>query len=119
MVSVPIATGAVKQVFGELDPMYEDVGLTLDLSRWGVFMKVIVPMTYRELLSSFMIAWNRVVSEFGSIVCGEFTTVQLRLPITSTHMVYLRGLRITHGAWLRIGLLYNLDCDAGPSGNNR
>ena len=75
VVSAPIATGAVKQVFDELDPTYEDVGLTLGLSRWGVFMRVVVPMTYRELLSSFMIAWGRAISEFGSIVILTYYVV--------------------------------------------
>jgi ABC-type sulfate transport system, permease component len=37
VVSAPIATGAIKQVFDELDPTYEYVGLTLGLSQWGCF----------------------------------------------------------------------------------
>jgi len=75
VVSAPIATGAIKQVFDELDPTYEYVGLTLGLSQWGVFMRVVVPMTHRELLSSFMIAWGRAVSEFGSIVILAYYVV--------------------------------------------
>ena len=75
VVSAPIATGAIKQVFDGLDPTYEYVGLTLGLSQWGVFMRVVVPMTHRELLSSFMIAWGRAVSEFGSIVILAYYVV--------------------------------------------
>ncbi|WP_237699683.1 ABC transporter permease subunit [Vulcanisaeta moutnovskia] len=68
VVSAPIAVGAMKQVFDELDPTYEYAGLTLGLSQWGVFAHVVVPMTFRELVSSFLMTWGRAISEFGSIV---------------------------------------------------
>ena len=68
IVSAPIAIGAIRQVFDEVDPVYEYVGLTLGLSQWGVFTRVIIPMTRKELASSFLLAWGRSISEFGSIV---------------------------------------------------
>lgn len=68
IVSAPITIGAIRQVFDEIDPVYEYVGLTLGLSQWGVFVRVIIPMIRRELVSSFLLAWGRSISEFGSIV---------------------------------------------------
>lgn len=70
IVSAPITIGgALRQVFDNLDPVYEYVGLTLGLSQWGgVFMRVVIPMTRKELISSFLLAWGRSISEFGSIV---------------------------------------------------
>lgn len=75
VVSAPIAVGSIRQVFDELDPTYEYVGLTLGLSRWGVFTRVVIPMTFRELLTSFLMAWGRSMSEFGSIVILAYYVV--------------------------------------------
>ncbi|MFB6470716.1 MAG: ABC transporter permease subunit [Vulcanisaeta sp. AZ3] len=75
VVSAPIAVGAIRQVFNELDPTYEYVGLTFGLSWWGVFIRVIIPMTYRELLTSFLMAWGRSISEFGSIAILAYYVV--------------------------------------------
>ncbi|WP_425358364.1 ABC transporter permease subunit [Vulcanisaeta distributa] len=68
IVSAPITIGALRQVFDGLDPVYEYVGLTLGLSQWGVFLRVVIPMARRELISSFLLSWGRSISEFGSIV---------------------------------------------------
>ncbi|WP_446752004.1 ABC transporter permease subunit [Vulcanisaeta sp. JCM 16161] len=75
VVSAPITIGAIRQVFDNLDPVYEYVGLTLGLSQWGVFMRVVIPMTRRELVSSFLLAWGRSISEFGSIVILTYYVV--------------------------------------------
>lgn len=67
VVSAPIAVGSMKQVIDGVDAIYEDAALTLGLTRWSTFTRVVIPMVRRELVTSYLLAWSRSISEFGSI----------------------------------------------------
>ncbi|WP_238375168.1 ABC transporter permease subunit [Vulcanisaeta thermophila] len=67
VVSAPIAIGSMKQVIDGVDVVYEELALTMGLTRWGAFTKVVIPMVRRDLVTSYLLAWSRSVSEFGSI----------------------------------------------------
>lgn len=75
MVSSPIITGSLVQVFERIDPVYEDVGLIAGISKFGVFVRLIVPMTLSELIESYLLAWARAISEFGSVVLVAYYVI--------------------------------------------
>ncbi len=75
IVSSPIAVGSLVQVFERIDPVYEDVGLAIGMSRMRVFIKLILPMTIGEVVESYLLAWARAISEFGSIALVAYYVI--------------------------------------------
>ena len=75
IVSSPIAIGSLTQVFERINPVYEEVGLAIGMSRVGVFTRLILPMTISEAVESYLLTWARAISEFGSIALVAYYVV--------------------------------------------
>ncbi len=56
----------VKTTFAGIDVRLEHVARFLGCSRWQVFRHVSLPLARNGILAAFILAWARVIGEFGS-----------------------------------------------------
>jgi molybdate transport system permease protein len=67
-VSAPFLIVAARSAFEAVDPVLEQVGMTLGQQRWGLFWRISLPLAWRGILAGLVLAWMRALGEFGATV---------------------------------------------------
>ncbi|MBN2040657.1 MAG: ABC transporter permease [Spirochaetes bacterium] len=83
IVIIGLSISLVRAVFEYIDPVYEDIARTLGSTRFQAFRNVIIPLSKKGLVSTFLLIWARAVGEFGATVtlAGATTLKTETLPI--------------------------------------
>ncbi len=83
VVGFPLLTRACEQSFSEIDTRFEEVAVTLGLSRVRTFFRVTLPLARRGVLYGTLLAFTRALGEFGAttlvagIIPGRTETLAL------------------------------------------
>ncbi len=83
VVGFPLLTRACEQSFAEIDTRFEEVAVTLGLSRMRTFFRVTLPLARRGVLYGTLLAFTRALGEFGAttlvagIIPGRTETLAL------------------------------------------
>lgn len=83
-VSSPFVVVAARSAFEAVDPLLEQVGMTLGQARWGLFWRISLPLAWRGILAGLILAWMRSLGEFGA------TVVMAYHPYTLPVFVYVQ-----------------------------
>jgi molybdate transport system permease protein len=84
-VALPFLVITAEAAFRGADQRYEDAARTLGASRWTVFRRVTLPLTWPALAAGGVLAWARALGEFGATITfagnspGRTTTVPLQV----------------------------------------
>ena len=68
VVGCAFAVRVIKAGFDELDPLYEEVALTLGANRRQAFFKVALPNIVPSLVAGCVISWARIFGLFGPVM---------------------------------------------------
>jgi len=63
-----LTTRLMKASLDEISPRYEAVARSLGSSPWQAFYRVTLPLSFRGLLASVILAWAKAFGEFGATV---------------------------------------------------
>src|SRR4030043_689708 len=63
-----LTTRLMKASLDEISPRYEAVARSLGSSPWQTFYRVTLPLSFRGLLASVILAWAKAFGEFGATV---------------------------------------------------
>ena len=87
MVACAFAARSMRATFDQISPRQEQVAMTLGSSRGQAFWSVVLPQTYKGMMTAGTLAWARSLGEFGPILifCG---IIPLRTEVLSSS-VYL------------------------------
>lgn len=67
-VALPFLVITAEAAFRGTDRRYEDAARTLGASRWTVFRRVTLPLTWPALAAGAVLAWARALGEFGATI---------------------------------------------------
>ncbi|NBO93314.1 MAG: ABC transporter permease subunit [Planctomycetia bacterium] len=67
-VAAAFAVRTMRVTFDQIPTRREEVALTLGCSRGGAFWRVVLPESWRGLLTAFTLAWTRSLGEFGPVL---------------------------------------------------
>lgn len=67
-VAAPFLVVAARSAFASVDPVLEDVALTLGWGALRVFIKVSLPLAWPAIRAGLLLAWLRAFGEFGATV---------------------------------------------------
>jgi molybdate transport system permease protein len=66
--SLPFAVQPVSAAFGSVDPRMLEASWTLGVSRFGTFLRVIVPQSVAGLVTGFVLSFAHTMGEFGVVL---------------------------------------------------
>lgn len=101
VVVVGLCLNVVKATFEQVNPLYEQIAMSLGATRRKAFFHVLLPLARRGILAAFFLTWARAVGEFGATVllAGATPLKTETLPVA----IYLRlSSADVHGACLFI-----------------
>jgi len=67
-VSLPIMFNASKEAFKWIPIRLENTSRVLGASRFQTFIDIVLPLSYKDILSGFILTFSRSISEFGAVV---------------------------------------------------
>jgi molybdate transport system permease protein len=67
-VAMPFLVITAEAAFRASDQRFEDAARTLGASRWTVFRRVTLPLTWPALAAGALLAWARALGEFGATI---------------------------------------------------
>jgi molybdate transport system permease protein len=82
-IATPIIIRSSQAAFASIDRGYEETATTLGLSPLRVFLKIDIPLAGRSLIAGIIMAWARIMGEFGAtlMVAGATRFRTETLPI--------------------------------------
>ena len=104
-VAMPFLVITAEAAFRNLDRRYEDAARTLGASRWTVFRRVIVPLTWPALAAGAVLAWARALGEFGATITFAGNTPQKTTTIPLQVYLLLESGRLEAAVVLSLVLL--------------
>ncbi|MFT4679783.1 MAG: molybdate transport system permease protein, partial [Flavobacteriales bacterium] len=63
-----ISVRLIKAVIDEIPERYEQISRTLGASQWQSFVRVTLPLAFKGILASFILAWAKAFGEFGATI---------------------------------------------------
>lgn len=81
-VSAPYTVTAARIAFDAVDPRLEKVSRSLGIGAWGTLRRVVLPLSWRGLLSAMTLSYARAISEFGAVVLVAY------YPMTAPVKIY-------------------------------
>lgn len=83
IVALPIVYGNVKGALISIDKIYEEAAMDLGATSFQAFYKIILPMTYRQILSGIILGFARAFGEFGAtmMVAGNIEGKTQTIPL--------------------------------------
>lgn len=66
LVALPLVLKAASSALAQVDPELEAAARTLGQSRWGVFLRVTLPLAWPGILAGTLLAFARALGEFGA-----------------------------------------------------
>lgn len=109
IVIIGLSISLVRAVFEYIDPVYEDIARTLGLTKFNAFLKVILPLSKKGLITAFLLIWARAVGEFGATVtlAGATTMKTETLPV-AIFLSFASADIHSAGVYILISLLISL-----------
>ena len=100
-VSVPYTVNAARLAFEAIDPRLEQVARTLGLGPWSTWLRIVLPLARRGILTGLTLTYARAISEFGAVIMLAY------YPMTAPVQIYTLFLRfgITKAAAASVLLL--------------
>jgi molybdate transport system permease protein len=95
-----LAIRLLKATFDEINPRYEKVARVLGCTQGMVFLKVVLPMARRGILSAWILTWARAVGEFGATVTVAGATAFKTETLSTSIYLHLSTVQISHAAFL-------------------
>jgi len=86
-VSAPYTVSAARLAFEGIDPRLERAARSLGAGPWGVLWRVVLPLSWRGLLTAVTLSYARAVSEFGAVIIIAY------YPMTAPVKIYNLFLR--------------------------
>ena len=82
-VASPFYIRNAKELFGQLDPVYEQTAQTLGASPLRVFATIALPLTINGLVSGMVMTFARAIGEFGAtiMVAGNLPGITQTMPL--------------------------------------
>lgn len=73
----------IKTTFDGVDIEYENLARTLGYNRFQVFTRVLLPLSRKGIVASFLLVWARAIGEFGATItlAGATTLKTETLPV--------------------------------------
>lgn len=89
IVSFPIIYETTKAALLSIDKSYEETAMDLGANRTQAFFKVILPMSYKQILSGVILSFARAFGEFGAtmMVAGNIVGKTQTIPIALYYSV--------------------------------
>jgi molybdate/tungstate transport system permease protein len=103
-VSASFTVNTARDGFLKIHPRLENVARSLGASDFRVFFTISFPLAARSILTGFVLAWSRAISEFGSIVILAAT------PKTASVLIWDRFTTYGTSAALPVATLLLLVC---------
>lgn len=72
-VSAPYAVNAAREAFEAVDPRLTYAARSHGAGPFGAFVRVVLPLSSRGVLTGGVLAWARAVSEFGAVAVVAYT----------------------------------------------
>jgi len=83
-VSTPYYVDGVREGFGKVPVRLEHVARTLGATPWTAFVRVVLPLASRHIVSSALVAWGRAIGEFAAVVMIAY------FPMVVSTLIYQR-----------------------------
>ena len=82
-VVVGLSIRQLRITFDGIDIEFENLARTLGYTKMQVFLKVIIPLASKGLISSFLLVWGKAIGEFGATVtlAGATTMKTETIPV--------------------------------------
>ncbi|MGL5614799.1 MAG: molybdate ABC transporter permease subunit [Sarcina sp.] len=89
IVSFPIIYETTKGALLSIDKSYEETAMDLGANRRQAFFKIILPMSYKQILSGVILSFARAFGEFGAtmMVAGNIVGKTQTIPIALYYSV--------------------------------
>jgi molybdate transport system permease protein len=83
LVIVGLSIRLLKATFEGIDEEYEHLARTLGYDRIRVFLKVVLPLSWKGLVAAFLLIWGRAIGEFGATItlAGATTMKTETIPV--------------------------------------
>jgi len=83
IVVIGLAIRMLKTAFEAIDVEYENLARTLGYNQFEVFLKVVLPMAAKGLITTFLLVWGRAIGEFGATItlAGATTMKTETIPV--------------------------------------
>ncbi len=103
MVACAFAVRTMRATFDQISPRQEDVALTLGCNHSQAFWRVVLPQSFRGILTAGTLAWARALGEFGPILVFA-GSVRMRTEVLPVSVFLELGIGNVKGA-LAISLI--------------
>jgi len=105
-VAMPFLVITAEAAFRSMDKRYEDAARTLGASRWTVFRRVTIPLTWPALAAGAVLAWARALGEFGATITFAGNTPHRTTTIPLQVYLLLESGRLESAIALSLVLLF-------------
>jgi molybdate transport system permease protein len=103
MVACAFAVRTMRATFDQIPRRHKDVALTLGCSHGQAFWRVVLPHSYRGIMTAFTLSWARALGEFGPILVFA-GSVRMRTEVLPVSVFLELGIGNVKGA-LAISLI--------------
>lgn len=83
-VSFPFVVNSARDGFQAIDPRMENVARSLGATRVTTFTKVLLPLSYKNIVTGSIMCWARAISEFGAVI------ILVYFPMIAPTLIYDR-----------------------------
>jgi molybdate/tungstate transport system permease protein len=83
-VSFPFVVNSARDGFQAIDPRMENVARSLGATRVNTFTKVLLPLSYKNIVTGSIMCWARAISEFGAVI------ILVYFPMIAPTLIYDR-----------------------------
>lgn len=104
-VAMPFLVITAEAAFRGADRRYEDAARTLGATRWTVFRRITLPLTWPALAAGAVLAWARALGEFGATITFAGNTPQRTTTIPLQVYLLLESGRLESAIALSLVLL--------------
>ena len=82
-VVIGLSIRLVKTSFESVDIEYENIARTLGYNKVQSFLRVVIPLSWKGIVSSFLLVWGRAIGEFGATItlAGATTMKTETIPV--------------------------------------
>jgi molybdate transport system permease protein len=108
VVAFPLIYQTLKSGFHSLDPELADAARTLGAQEWQIFRYIILPLSWRHLVTGYILGFARALGEFGAtlMVAGNIPGKTQTLP-TAIYLAVEAGQEETALSWVLMVVLFS------------
>ena len=103
-VSMPIYINAVRDGFKTINPHFSSVATSLGATEGRIFVRIMLPLNKRHVITGAIMCWARAISEFGAVIFIAY------YPLIAPVLIYSRYITQGLSGSAPISLLLILMC---------